>query len=134
MYTLNEDLELGLIAEAKLLPYLQEHFGKNLYKESDPRCRWDYRNDTHYFELKSRRCSKNRYPTTMLAVNKVRHPNTIFLFNFTNGVYFIEYNEEIFNTFGRNFFRRESNTDHTNRLQEYFYIPVGYLKPLCLLF
>lgn len=133
-FTIEEDLDLGITAEHKLLPYLQKHFGGNLYKEPARACRWDYRNDTHFFELKTRRVSKNRYPTTMLAVNKVRHPNTVFIFNFTNGVYYIEYDEETFSGFERAFYQRQSNSDFKNRLQEYYYIPVWKLKPLCLLF
>lgn len=131
-YTIEEDLEFGLTAEKKLLRGLQNYFGKNFYKENNLRCRWDYRNDTHFFEMKSRRNNKDTYPTTMIPKNKVRHPNTIFLFNFYDGVYYIHYDKDLFDTFECRLNKRESNSNHENREQETYFIPVKLLSPICL--
>lgn len=131
-YTIEEDLEFGLTAETDLLNTLRSFFKNNFYKIDNPRSPWDYQNDTHFFEMKSRRNNKDTYPTTMIPKNKVRHPNTIFLFNFYDGVYYIHYDKDLFDTFECRLNQRQSNSNHTNRIQETYFIPVKLLSPICL--
>ena len=64
---------------------------------------YDFENEdkTICIEMKSRRNKHNAYPTTIVPVNKVIGDidRYIFVFHFTDGVYFIDYNKERFDTY-----------------------------------
>lgn len=71
--------------------------------------KWDFESEINpiIWELKSRRCCKNKYETTIIPAHKIietgkRH---IFLFNFTDGFCFIEYEPEKFAKYARKMIR-----------------------------
>lgn len=85
-----------------------------------------------YFEHKGRRIEYNKYSETMIGYNKIKfiqkNPNNIyyFIFGFTDGNYFIKYDEELFKTFkvavgGR------CDRDKPE-FKDYMYIPVEALS------
>ena len=59
-----------------------------------------------FVELKSRRISKEQYSTTFVNYQKIEKINKMdcnnnfyFFFNYTNGLYYIKYDKELFDTF-----------------------------------
>ena len=99
---------------------------------------FDFRtkNKSTFIELKTRMNAKNKYPTTMVSQSKVNiakeYPKKkfVFCFKFTDGLYYIQYEKELFDTFemsqgGRNDRGREEyNT--------YCFIPVSKLTKIDL--
>jgi hypothetical protein len=134
MRTFAADYRLGTQAESRLLPVFNAHFNTTFTPTGkyDP---VDYTSPTHDLELKTRTNKYRQYPTTMLPYSKVRYAmtsprKTIFAFNFTDGLYYIEYNESVFSAFTTNEFQRDNRADHTDRSQEYIYIPIKSLRPI----
>jgi hypothetical protein len=66
---------------------------------------FDYKNknDKILVELKCRNCFKNSYPTTMIGMNKINKSKLklkkgykiFYFFHFKDGLYYIEYNDEL---------------------------------------
>lgn len=95
----------------------------------------DFISDTHYLELKSRTVEYNRYPTTLLPLSKInyikRHPKpAIFVFIFTDNIYYINYDEELFNTFEIKEYARAPRTGIIDKPSQYIYIPIKNLNLL----
>lgn len=85
-----------------------------------------------YAELKTRRNPKDKYPDTMLPHSKIKkivEGNTYyFAFNFTDGLYYIQYNKELFDTFE---VKRGGRYDRGKpEVEDYIYLPVNLLQPV----
>ena len=93
MVNIKKDLQFGLESEEKVLSILQTKINKNIIKTSEFHP-FDYFCDNIYYELKTRRCSHDQYPDTMVGKNKLTfalaNPDNkyVFLFNFTDGLYY----------------------------------------------
>lgn len=73
--------------------------GKNILRAEDPFSKFDYYTTCGLkFELKSRNVKKSAYWETIMPCAKGWNngEGTIFLFNFKDGLYFIEYDKEFF--------------------------------------
>jgi hypothetical protein len=87
-------------------------------------------------ELKTRRIRHDQYPTTMVGRNKIEYcsnANTdyYFVFNFSDGIYYIKYDKALFASFEcRNDFVRSQRSDCPNPVQSVVYIPNNLLIPL----
>lgn len=84
------------------------------------------------YELKSRRMTKDRFNTTMLPVGKLLSENpegNIFLFQFTDGLYYIKYEEPVFSTFNIAPYCR-SDREGYDIPQDYIFIPVNLLTQI----
>jgi hypothetical protein len=134
MRTFAADYATGTQAESRLLSTFNQFFNTTFQPTGkyDP---VDYTSPTHDIELKTRTNKYKQYPTTMLPYSKIRHADssprtTIFAFNFTDGLYYIEYDPTLFSSFTTNEFQRDDRQDHTDRRQEYIYIPIQSLLPL----
>ena len=128
------DYHTGTQAESKLLPVFNAFFNTTFAPTGkyDP---VDYTSPIYDIELKTRTNKYRQYPTTMLPYSKIRHAatsprRTIFAFNFTDGLYYIEYDKSVFSAFTTNEFQRDDRQDHRDRSQEYIYIPIGNLSRL----
>ena len=133
--TLESDIEYGLRREKELFEPIQKHFGVELKPAKDKYALYDFRGLGIRVELKSRRNKKNTYATTLIGKNKVDNAKRIqidvksyFVFDFTDGLYCIKYNEELFKTFevvtkGRN----DRGKDEYNK---YYEIPVNLLQQM----
>jgi len=81
-----------------------------------------------YYEVKSRNCNHDKYPTTMIGVNKfefakLTDKNVLFIFCFKDGIYGYEYT--IYNNFKRGMGgRRDRGKDE---IKQYVYIPIDKL-------
>lgn len=133
--TFKSDYLLGCESERSVLSQLRV-FDPTLEKTENDKHPFDFVNKVSdlYIELKTRNNTKERYATTMVSASKVKyardHPNTdfYFAFKFTDGLYYIAYDETIFSTFevgeGGRFDRGRPE------LNQYCYIPVSLLLPL----
>jgi len=81
------------------------------------------------YELKSRTNKYEAYPTTMIQESKVLNTSykQIFLFQFTDGLYYIEYEPILFNTFEKKAYS-QYRADKVDVNKLYFYIPIEELK------
>ena len=128
---LNKDLKFGLKCEDDLLDNIREKWGDDIEKTNHYAV-FDYISPLYQLELKSRRINKDRYPTTMIEMNKLlkaerdlEEKKSIFLFNFTDGCYYWEYNKEQYTTKFTG--RRDRGRDE--RCVKGL-IPITFLKPL----
>ena len=128
---MEKDLQFGCENETEIYETLCAKFGK-LERSKDQYAPFDFYNDEVEIELKSRRCRKNQYVTTMIGQDKVIRRTSkrlVLVFKFSDGIYFIEYSKEKFkNYFVREFRRyRKGVNDY---LKPYVYIPVTELSEL----
>jgi hypothetical protein len=86
--------------ETIVLPIITRHFQKEIKEYKEQYSKFDFFDDEYDYELKSRTNKYKTYPTTMITANKVSgDKKKIFLFYFTDGLYYIEYNKEIFDNY-----------------------------------
>lgn len=102
------DLMFGLEKELEVIDMLK----LNWEEEVDIRNTKDIYNNKHYiydfeansgtsWELKSRRCNKHTYPTTIVPVSKIRMTDKkqIFVFNFADACCSLDYDKDLWDTF-----------------------------------
>lgn len=132
---LQNDLDFGNTAELSLQQQFENHF----------ECKLNQTHSTHLFdfineekkimlELKTRRNTKQKYPTTMVGYNKIQEAQRLkqegwsiyFVFYFTDDVCFYEF-DTIHNDWVNNGGRRDRG-----RLEykQYYYIPVNLLHTI----
>lgn len=125
------DYATGTQAEKHLLPIFNRFFNTT-FAPTTRYDSFDFTSPVYNLELKTRTNSKSKYPTTMIPASKLSKlsKKTIFAFNFTDGLYYIEYDQTLFKTFTTNEFQRADRQDHRDRKQAYLYIPVKHLLPI----
>lgn len=96
------DIEMGEQNEKKIIGLCKKYFGLDKLEKTPPNAPFDFvqKDDIPtYIEVKSRRCSKNRYLDTMVGHNKIKwlesnpHANAYFVFVFDDGNYYYKYNK-----------------------------------------
>ena len=122
MTTFQSDYNFGIEKENNILVTLNNFFSRDISKSVDRYCNYDFYDDTYKYELKSRRNKYNTYPTTMIPLLKCK-PNTILLFNFTDGLYYIEYEKEKFEKYEKKYFCKIRD-DKLDVNKQYYYIPI----------
>ena len=92
-----QEYAYGLSKEILLKPVIEKYVGVKLQDTK----RWDsfdFVGENITIELKSRKNKKDRYPTTIVGMNKIdkiqEGERVIFMFNFTDGLYCWEYQED----------------------------------------
>ena len=132
MNTLRDET-YGIGKEIEIFSKLKELHGSTLIKTPNKYSSFDFENDNCVIELKSRRNTKNAYPTTMVGFNKILKANkenrdVYFYFNFTDGLYRWKYDPEQVNTFAQG---KGGRSDRgCVEMNTYTYIPVKNLT-LC---
>jgi len=130
--SLQKDLDFGLNKEKVVLKMINKFFNRNICQSLDKFSRYDFYDYKYSYELKSRRCEHDTYPTTMIAADKMKD-KTIFLFLFTDGLYYIKY-KKTFLLFETKLFvrpKREGINDGINDVKKlYVYIPIEKLKKI----
>lgn len=125
-----KDLDFGFKAEDDLFSRIKDKYGDNICK-TEKNCRVDYSDDDVLIELKSRRNTYNKYPTTMISKSKIDYmmksgKKSICLFNFLDGVKEIEITPEIISQFE---LKKGGRFDRGRpELNQYYYIPIELLK------
>lgn len=129
----NKDYEFGRKAEDDILGTLRTFFADpTITPSTDKYDRYDFTGAGRKYELKTRRLTRQRFATTMLPVGKLMSENpegNIFLFQFTDGLYYISYNAEQFSNFTVAPFCRQDRAGFDME-QEYIYIPVNLLTKI----
>jgi len=124
--TKTDDCKFGNYNELLILPIIKKFFNRNIIKTTDKYNKYDYIDNDYKYELKSRRNKYNQYPTTLIGYDKLTNSKTIFLFNFIDGLYYINYEKELFDTFEKKPFVR--NYRGVNDIKkDYLFIPIEYL-------
>jgi hypothetical protein len=134
MSTFETDYKKGIDAENRVLAALQqeERIKKdNPQKVTDPCSKYDFKGDRYVYELKTRNNKADKYPTTMIAADKLTE-NLRLLFLFTDGLYYIRYTQKRFESFERRPFQRRARVDRYDIMKEYIYIPITELKKLAV--
>ena len=127
----SKDCELGDASESKNLSVLSKLMGK---LERLPKYHtFDYQGQNILIELKTRTNSYKKHDTTLIPKNKVdacTDPDTryIFAFQFTDGLYKIEYNKELFSKFNKVKFVRNTRTGWIDIPKDYVLIPIEELQ------
>jgi hypothetical protein len=139
-----EDFKNGTKAQREILPDVKEYFRDfnltgEIRENPERHAKYDYECSDVVFEVKTRfDVNRNTYKTTMMTCNKVTETDKaiIFIFNFTDEISWIQYEEELFNTFEKKPFSRAKIEEDE---KDYFYIPVEHLQtikkklPKCLI-
>lgn len=94
------DFKFGTAKEDEGLNQLRSRFGNEIVK-CPKNFVMDFEGTTCYLELKSRKCKKDTYPTTMVGENKIQFArqakkegfSSYFCFLFEDGFYFWSFNE-----------------------------------------
>ena len=125
--TNKQEYQYGLKHELLLKPVLEKFVGKELQgtKQFDT---FDFVGEDITIELKSRKNCYNKYPITIVGMNKIEKikegEKVLFVFNFTDGLYYWEYCENNFKVV--NIKRRDRN----NKGKPHLSIPITSLKKL----
>ena len=138
--TFYKDYDFGKKCESKVLEILNKSFNidKNIKESNSVYSSYDFYGDKYCFELKSRNIKYKEYPTTLIAKYKCNNgagghsDNLILLFYFTDGLYYIQYDPNLFDTFETKQFKRKDRIDKIQRPVEYYYIPIEYLTRIAV--
>ena len=95
-----KDLEFGLIKENQVIPILKNYFNDDSIYKLDKYNTFDFKGINKYIELKSRNNNLNKYPTTMIILNKIFQASTLsedtyFVFWFTDYLSCWKYDKNI---------------------------------------
>lgn len=131
MKTFKNDYSFGKIQEDSVYQIIKEYFiDDNIIKKKERYSTYDFEGDNYIYELKSRLCLNNTFASTIIPVDKVKKnilKKQIFLFNFRNGLYYIEYNEQHFLKYKQEMYKRETRLDYNDKKSLYFFIDIGDL-------
>jgi hypothetical protein len=95
-----EDIIYGNNNEIIIKNIIEKYFNIDDLKKTKSNDIFDFISNNIYFEVKSRRCTKNKYNDTMIGYNKILYlkKNNInqayFIFMFEDGNYFYKYIED----------------------------------------
>lgn len=126
-----DDYAAGISIEKDLKPMLEFKFVDKLVK-TGRYDKLDYEGERCFVEIKSRTNRYSQYPTTMIQKSKFDYARlqtkpVYFVFAFTDGIYYIQYTPELFDTFESGVFQRPGRIDKTDLRQVYVYIPITSL-------
>ena len=123
------DYEFGIKNQIEVFPTLSTFFGGNITPTVHRMDPWDFVGDDNVYELKSRGVPHSKYPTTIVGLDKIKDvaKQIVFLFKFTDGLYYIRHDKDLFDTFTVEPFRR-FRIGVKDKEKPYIYIPVEHLK------
>jgi len=131
MRTFKDDYAAGLLIENNLKSMLEFKFVDKLVK-TGRYDKLDYEGERCFVEIKSRTNRYAQYPTSILQKTKCDYARlqtkpVYFVFAFTDGIYYIQYTPEVFDSFESEVFQRPGRVDKTDLRQVYIYIPITSL-------
>jgi hypothetical protein len=131
MSKFNIDYNMGKINEDRVYNIIQKYWDeRQISKSSDQYCNYDFYDSKYKYELKSRRCDHNKYPTTMIPEIKC-NKRTYLLFLFDDGLYYIRFNKYRFEKYDKKRFVKNRD-DKQDVMKYYYYIPVEDLKKIVI--
>jgi len=127
----NIEYKRGIDSEKEVLPIIIDYFKRDIKATKERYSKYDYYDLEYKYELKTRTNKYNSFPTTIIETNKIiENFKIIFLFRFTDGLYFIEYEKELFNTFEKQLYIRNNPTIQTPIKKEHIFIPIDKLTKI----
>ena len=123
-----KDYELGLQGEIDILPIIKQYFNRHdIISTKDNFCPHDFEDSVYKYELKTRTNTYAKYATTLIGIDKLAE-STIYLFNFTDGLYYLEYKKTLFDLFERQLFvRNDRQCGNRDVKKIYLFIPINQL-------
>jgi hypothetical protein len=126
--TFDQEYKKAIESEKEVLPIIRDYFKRDIKATKERYSKFDYYDLEYKYELKTRTNKYNSFPTTIIETNKIiENLKIIFLFRFTDGLYFIEYEKELFNTFEKQLYIRNYPTIQTPIKKEHIFIPIDKL-------
>ena len=127
-----DDYTLGIQKENEVFNIIVEYFNDNITQSKEKYSPYDFVGDNNLYELKSRTNKYDTYSTTMITTNKIydnknNNKTLIMLFNFTDGLYYIKYDIEIFKSFKTTIFQRTGRIGTYDKPKEMLWIPIDKL-------
>ena len=129
------DYNFGIASEIELLEKLRDKFDSNLKLCSSNYSLFDFESDKTYVELKTRRCTKNYYRSTIVGINKINRAIDIknldinikiyFVFRFIDYICYWEFDEDEMNTLNQTSVTRKDR--HKKETAQYLEIPINKL-------
>ena len=130
-----DDYNFGIESEKELLYKLQNKFDLNLKLSASNYSLFDYESNSTYIELKTRRCTKNFYKSTIVGMNKINRATDLkrlnidikiyFVFRFIDYICYWEFNEEDMLKLNQSKITR--NDRHKIETAKYLEIPINNL-------
>ena len=123
------DYNTGSMHEKVMLPKLIEYFNDATLQLTHKTCIFDFKGDNKFIELKKRTFNSDKYPDTMIGINKIAYcknkdTDYYFVFSFTDGDYIWKYNNE-----DKLNYRSGGRRDRGyNEYKDYCYIPINLLE------
>ena len=130
MVHFEDDYQYGILKEKEVFPILHDYFGNTLKKSYNRWSKFDFYDEQCTYEMKTRKNKKTTYPTTMITANKSVHVDgkkLVFIFNFTDELCYIPFNQDVFSHFEKRMFSR-ANMDEDEK--EHYYIPIEKLSTI----
>jgi len=136
MRSFKSDYEFGKMKEPIILEKIRQYFkDDSIIPTEGIYAKHDFKGKNKTFELKCRKFHINKYPTTIIAKDKILKTEETeqgrlkqyFLFSFTDRLTFIEYTEDTFKDFECKNFRRWGRVDFVDKEKLYYYIPITRL-------
>jgi len=122
------DYNFGKNNESNILPIITNFFKRDIKTSTNQFSIYDFYDNKYKYELKTRRNNKNTYPTILISFDKIQ-PNTILLFNFIDGLYYIECNND-FEKYEKKYFQR-ARPGHNDVNKLVIHIPTKDIKLIC---
>jgi len=132
---MNKDYEFGKGEENKLYNVIKDIFDDNLKQTINRYNRFDFISDKFKIEMKSRNILSTLYNEVFISYNKIEYylnnfkksHQLILIFNYTDKILFIKYNEEVFNKFKIQY---QNTRSDIRKLDTVIYIPINLLTEL----
>lgn len=123
------DYNMGKLNEDKVYNMICKFWSdRQIAKSNDVYSNYDFFDSKYKYELKSRRCEHDKYPTTLIPEMKC-HKKTYLLFLFNDGLYYIRYRKDKFNNYDKKLFVKDRE-DKKDVCKNYYYIPIEDLKKI----
>ena len=127
-----QDLKQGETAEQMIFNVIKNKWNINHLKKTENFHTLDFIDENNnFYEIKSRNNNYNKYATTMIGLNKIEYINKnnlncIFIFSFTDGNYYYQYNKE------DNFEISKGGRNDRGRpeYKQYIFIPIDKLNKI----
>jgi hypothetical protein len=126
---LNADLAFGLPREDAVITRLSDYFNERINRAEYQFSPFDASSETTKYEIKSRRNKYEAYPTTIIPVDKterIKGDRLVFVFNFTDGLYYIVYSKETFAKYSIQEVEAVRSRG-VRTLKPHYFIPIGDL-------
>ena len=131
----NNDYNFGIESEKDLLSKLQIQFDSDLKLSSSNYSLFDFESNSTYVELKSRRCTKTYYPSTIVGMNKINRALDLkrvdinikiyFVFKFIDYICYWEFDEVEMIKLNQSKITRKDR--HKIETAQYIQIPINLL-------